>query len=85
MREISGKNVTIGEDIINQAINQCLSRTILTSMTTLFVTLVLYIFGGAGIHTFAFAITLGVIVGTYSSLFIASPCLLWLLKSSSKK
>ena len=85
IREITGKNVTINEDIINQAINQCLSRTILTSMTTLFVTLVLYIFGGAGIHTFAFAITIGVIVGTYSSLFIASPCLLWLLKSSSKK
>ena len=85
IREISGKNVTIGEDIINQAINQCLSRTILTSMTTLFVTLVLYILGGAGIHTFAFAITLGVIVGTYSSLFIAAPCLLWLLKSSPKK
>jgi SecD/SecF fusion protein len=54
-------------------------------MTTLFVSLVLYIFGGGGIHTFAFAITLGVIVGTYSSLFIASPCLIWLLKSSAKK
>ena len=85
MREISGKNVTVNESIINQSINQCLSRTILTSMTTLFVSLVLYIFGGGGIHTFAFAITLGVIVGTYSSLFIASPCLIWLLKSSAKK
>ena len=85
MREITGKNVTINEDIVDQTINQCMSRTILTSLTTLFVALVLYIFGGAGIHTFAFAITLGVIVGTYSSLFIASPCLLWLLKSSAKK
>ena len=85
MREITGKNVTVNEEIVDRTINQCLSRTILTSLTTLFVALVLYIFGGAGIHTFAFAITLGVIVGTYSSLFIASPCLLWLLKSSAKK
>ena len=85
MREISGKNVVINEGVVDSAINQCLSRTLLTSMTTLFVTLILYIFGGAGIHTFAFAMSLGVIVGTYSSLFIASPVLLWLLKSSAKK
>lgn len=63
--------------VINRSINECLSRTVLTSVTTFMVSLTLYLFGGAVIHDFAFALTFGVIVGTYSSMFIASPILAW--------
>ena len=56
--------------------NQTLSRTVLTSLTVLFVVVVLYIMGGPVIHGFAFVMTVGVIVGTYSSIFIASPILI---------
>ena len=80
IREIRGKNTVIDADIINLAINQTLSRTILTSLTTLFVALVLYFFGGGGIHTFAFAMVVGVITGTFSSIFIAPPVMLWMLR-----
>ncbi|MCP4665661.1 MAG: protein translocase subunit SecF [Deltaproteobacteria bacterium] len=64
------------EAVINQSINETLSRTILTSTTTLIVVLALYILGGGVIHDFAFAMLVGVIVGTYSSVFVASPVLL---------
>jgi preprotein translocase SecF subunit len=65
-------------DIINMSINQTLSRTILTSFTTFVVVLSLFVFGGAVINDFAFALLVGVVVGTYSSIFIASPILvLW--------
>ncbi len=63
--------------VINRSINECLSRTVLTSVTTLFVALMLYFFGGPVIHDFAFALCFGVLVGTYSSMFIASPILVW--------
>ena len=63
--------------VINRSINECLSRTVLTSLTTLAVAICLYLFGGAVIHDFAFALTFGVVVGTYSSMFIASPILVW--------
>ena len=66
------KKVTLDE-IINKSINQSLSRTIITSLTTFFVVLVLFLAGGEVIHTFAFAMIVGVLVGTYSSIFIASP------------
>ena len=59
--------------IINTSINESLSRTIITSLTTFFVVLILWIFGGEVIHNFAFAMMVGVIVGTYSSIYIASP------------
>jgi len=55
-----------------------LSRTLLTSLTTLLVVVILYAGGGQGIHGFAFALLVGVVVGTYSSIFIASPVLSWL-------
>ena len=61
---------------INISINQTLSRTLLTSGTTLLVVLSLYLFGGGVIHDFAFALLVGVFVGTYSSIFVASPILL---------
>ncbi len=64
-------------EVINRSINETLSRTILTSLTTLFVAGALYVFGGAVIHDFAFALCFGVIIGTYSSIFIASPVLVW--------
>jgi len=63
--------------IINKSINETLSRTILTSSTTLFVILTLLILGGGIIHDLAFALTVGVVVGTYSSIFVASPILLF--------
>jgi preprotein translocase subunit SecF len=62
--------------IMNTSINETLSRTILTSTTTLVVILALFVLGGAVIHDFAFAILVGVLVGTYSSIFVASPVLL---------
>ena len=64
------------DEIINKSINETLSRTILTSSTTLFVVLALFILGGNVIHNFAFAMLIGIIVGTYSSIFVASPVLL---------
>ena len=62
--------------IINRSINETLSRTVLTSSTTLFVLLALFFLGGKVIHDFAFAMLVGIIVGTYSSIFVASPILL---------
>jgi len=63
-------------EVINQSINQTLSRTILTSATTLIVVACLFVLGGGVIHDFAFALLVGIVVGTYSSIFIASPVLL---------
>jgi len=62
--------------VMNESINQTLSRTILTSFTVVLVVAVLYVFGGAVINDFAFALLVGVIFGTYSSVFIASPVVL---------
>jgi SecD/SecF fusion protein len=64
------------EEVINASINQTLSRTILTSFTTFAVVLTLFLLGGAVINDFAFVLMVGVIVGTYSSIFIASPILI---------
>ena len=57
---------------VNKSINESLSRTIVTSLTTLMVVITLYIFGGEVIHYFSFALIIGVLVGTYSSIFVAS-------------
>jgi preprotein translocase subunit SecF len=66
------------EELINLSINQTLNRTIITSGSTWIVVTALYVFGGAALRPFAFVLTVGVIVGTYSSIFIASPILiLW--------
>jgi preprotein translocase subunit SecF len=64
------------EETMNQSINETLSRTILTSGTTLIVITALFVLGGGVIHDFAFALLVGVLVGTYSSIFVASPILL---------
>ena len=70
-----GKRTDITAEMINRSISQTLSRTILTSLTTLMVVVILYAMGGESIHAFAFALVVGVIVGTYSSIFVASPTL----------
>ncbi len=64
--------------IIDESVTRTLSRTTLTSLTTFFVVLTLFIFGGEIIHGFAFTLLVGIVVGTYSSIFVASPILLWL-------
>jgi len=72
----SGRRGSI-EEIMNSSINQTLSRTILTSTVTLIPILCLFFFGGAVLRDFSLAIIVGVVVGTYSSIFIASPIVLW--------
>ncbi|GAB6074117.1 protein translocase subunit SecF [Nautilia lithotrophica] len=64
--------------LINDAVSKTLSRTVLTSLTTFFVVLTLYLFGGEIIKPFSFTLLVGIIVGTYSSIFIASPLLIWM-------
>ena len=72
--------------IVNRSINETLSRTLLTSGTTLLVVLALFILGGGVIHNFAFAMLVGVLIGTYSSVFVASPVLiLWEQRKKSTK
>ena len=61
------------DEVLNLAINSTFSRTIITSFTTLIVVSVLLVFGGGSIKGFAFALMIGVIVGTYSSIFVATP------------
>jgi len=79
IREVRGKDPALTVEMVNTSLNQTLSRTILTSLTTFFVVAILYSIGGEGIHGFAFCLVLGVIVGTYSSIYVASPALLWLM------
>jgi preprotein translocase subunit SecF len=64
------------EDVVNQSINQTLSRTLLTSLTTLLVVMSLFVLGGPVIHDFAFALLIGVVVGTYSTIYVASSLLI---------
>ncbi len=78
MREIRGKSSAVSAEMVDRAINQTLSRTILTSGTALLAAIILYCLGGQGIHAFAFAILIGIISGTYSTIVIASPIVLWL-------
>jgi preprotein translocase subunit SecF len=72
-------------NVVNQAINQTLSRTVLTSGLTLLTALSLWIFGGQVLNGFSFALVVGIIVGTYSSIFIASPILIFWQDFTSKK
>ena len=76
IREVRGKNPALTPQIINDSVNQTLSRTMLASLTVFLVVGVLYFFGGNGVHLFAFVMVVGVIVGTYSSIFVAAPLLL---------
>ncbi|HEX4412354.1 MAG TPA: protein translocase subunit SecD [Lacipirellulaceae bacterium] len=78
LREIKGKTPKLTAKMVNDSVNQTLGRTILTVFTVFIVVVVLYIWGGEGLHSFAFAFLVGVVVGTYSSIYVASPALLWL-------
>ena len=71
------KDIEMGA-IIDESVTRTLSRTTLTSLTTFFVVLTLFAFGGEIIHGFSFTLLVGIIVGTYSSIFVASPILMWL-------
>lgn len=79
LREIRGKNPFITKEMINLTVNQCLSRTILTALTVFVSVFLLYALGGEGIHGFAFAMTIGTIAGTYSTVYIASPLVLFFM------
>ncbi|NLA24305.1 MAG: protein translocase subunit SecDF, partial [Bacteroidales bacterium] len=82
LREFSKRD---REEVMNTALNSTLSRTLGTSMTTLLVLVSIFIFGGEVIRGFIFAIMLGVIVGTYSSIFIATPVAYQLTRKKDKK
>jgi SecD/SecF fusion protein len=83
LRELRGKSPYVTADMIDKALNQTLSRTILTSGTALLATLILYLFGGQGIHAFAFTMLVGIITGSYSTIYIAAPLVLWLQEGSA--
>ncbi|MBL8854554.1 MAG: protein translocase subunit SecD [Planctomycetaceae bacterium] len=80
IREVRGRSHKFTGDMIDISIAQTLSRTILTSLTTFLVVVVLFGWGGESIHSFAFSLAVGIIVGTYSSIFVASPILLYLMR-----
>jgi SecD/SecF fusion protein len=73
------------KDLINQALNQTLSRTLITSGTVFIATMSLYLFGGGAINDFAFTFLIGIITGTYSSIYIASALVLWWHKGERPK
>jgi len=76
IRENRGKLPYASREVVNLSINQTISRTVITSGTTLIATLILYIFGGAGVRAFSYALIIGVLIGTYSSIAVAAP-LVW--------
>jgi preprotein translocase subunit SecF len=80
IRKLSSKDINI---VINTSVSRTLSRTTLTSLTTFFVVLTLYLFGGEIIHGFALILLVGIVVGTYSSIFIASSFLVFFKFSMS--
>ena len=70
------------DDIVNISLNETMNRTVITSLTTLMVVVILFVWGGKVINLFAFALIVGVFVGTYSSLFVASPVMAYFEKRS---
>ncbi len=84
IREVRGKSPNLTEEMINLSVNQTLSRTLLTSGTVLIASVILYFVGGPGIHAFAYSMVVGVVAGTYSSVYIAAPVLLWMKKPASR-
>ena len=71
-------------DVVNISLNETLNRTVVTSLTTMMVVVILFLWGGKVINLFAFALIIGVFVGTYSSLFVASPVMVYFEKRSKK-
>ena len=84
IREVRGKDPNLTRAMVNASTNQTLSRTLLTSFTALLVIVVLYVYGGEAIHGFAFSLIIGVMTGTYSSIYVAAPILLWLVGKRTK-
>ncbi len=76
IRENRGKYGHVSRQVINDAVNQTLSRTLLTAGTTIIMVAIMYFLGGEGIHGFTFVLLVGILVGTYSSVAIAAPILL---------
>ena len=72
-------------DLCNRALNECLSRTVITSLTTFFAVLALFAFGDGSIFDFALTMLIGVVAGTYSSVFIATPIMMWFYKGRRPK
>ena len=72
------------DNVVNISLNETLNRTVITSLTTMMVVVILFIWGGKVINLFAFALIVGVFVGTYSSLFVASPVMVFFEKRSSR-
>ena len=72
-------------DLCNRALNECLSRTVITSITTFFAVLALFAFGDGSIFDFALTMLIGVVAGTYSSVFIATPIMMWFYKGRRPK
>ncbi|MGQ9576115.1 MAG: protein translocase subunit SecF, partial [Thermoguttaceae bacterium] len=85
IREVRGKAPQVTQEMINTSINQTLGRTLLTGVTSIWVILTLYLFGGPTIHGFAYAMLIGVITGTYSSIYIAAPFLLWVSRRAEAR
>ncbi len=85
IREVKGKAPRLTVEMINQSVNQTLGRTLLTSATTIFAIFLMYIFGGEAVHAFCYALLIGIVVGTYSSVFIAAPLLLWFAQREESK
>jgi SecD/SecF fusion protein len=84
IREIKGKSPDLTPAMVNRSLNETLSRTLITSGLTFLVVLAQFFFGGPSIHAFAFCLVIGLIAGTYSTVFIACPVLLWMTKPSAR-
>jgi SecD/SecF fusion protein len=87
IREYLGQHGSKREDmatIINNALNSTLSRTVVTGLTTIGVLIILFFFGGEVIRGFSFAMLIGVVVGTYTSLFVASPVVVDLFRRTNR-
>jgi SecD/SecF fusion protein len=79
IREVRGKDPNMTAEMVNLSTNQTLSRTLLTSLTVFIVVVVLYFFAGQALRGLSFALIVGVVTGTYSSIYVAAPILLWLI------
>jgi len=78
VREVRGKSPHLTEEMVNLSVNQTLARTLLTGLCTIINTVILFAIGGEGIHAFAYTLFIGFVSGTYSSIYVASPFVLWL-------
>jgi SecD/SecF fusion protein len=78
IREVRGKSAVLTPEMVNRSVNETLSRTLLTGLCTIVNALILYAIGGEGVHAFSYVLLIGFVSGTYSSIYIASPFVLWL-------